>query len=93
MAWSLTYSIGPLTVPHDQDGASIVLRGTVPMPWQVPLSVPWRLPCRLRLFSFLFSFAFSSGALENTVMVASFLEKDQWSLVFQVQDTAQFIYK
>ena len=34
-----------------------------------------------------------ANALENAAMVASFLEKDQWSLVFQVQDTAQFIYK
>ena len=71
-----------------------MLRGTVPMPWQVPWSVPWRLPCRLQLSAL--SSAFSSAlasALENTAMVASFLEKDQWSLVSQVQDTAQFIYK
>ena len=64
------------------------------MPWQLPRSVPWRLPCRLQLSAF--SSAFSSAlasALENTAMVASFLEKDQWSLGFQVQDTAQFIYK
>ena len=73
---------------------SSVLRGTVPMPRQVPWSVPWRLPCRRQLSAFSSALLSAlASALENTAMVASFLEKDQWSLVFQVQDTAQFIYK
>ena len=33
-----------------------------------------------------------SSALANAAMVAPFPEKDQWSLVFQFQDTAQFVY-
>ena len=34
-----------------------------------------------------------ASALANAATVASFLENDQWGLVFQIQDTTQFVHK